>query len=72
MSSSKSRRGLTRVGGAGVEQRVRVGDELQLSVQVGQQAAGHSHVHLAVTFDFHPVHLGRDVQGSQRGADVDL
>lgn len=55
-----------------MEQRVGVGDKLQLSVQVGQQAAGHSHVHLTVAFDFHPSHLGRHVQGSQSGTDVDL
>lgn len=72
MSSSQSGRGLTRVGGAGVEQCVGVGDKLQLSVQVSEQAAGQRHVHLAVAFDLHAVHLGRHVQGSQRGADVDL
>lgn len=55
-----------------MKQRVCVGDELQLSVQAEQEAAGQGHVHLAVTFDFHPVYLRCHIQRSQRGSDVYL
>lgn len=63
---------LTCVRRAGVEQRVGVGDKLQLAVQVGQQAAGQTHVHLTVTFDSHPVHLRCHVQRPQSSSDVYL
>ena len=64
--------GLTCVRCAGVKQRVCVGDKLQLSVQVRQEAAGQSHVHLAITFNSHPVYLCCHVQWPQRGSDVYL
>ena len=64
--------GLTCVSCARVEQRVCVGDKLQLSVQVEQDAARQGHVHLAVTFDFHAVYLRCHIQRSQRGSDVYL
>lgn len=63
---------LTCVCGARVEQCVCVGDKLQLSVQVRQEAAWQSHVHLAVTFDFHPICLRCHIQRSQRGSDIYL
>lgn len=69
---NKNNESLTHVCGAWVEQRVCVGDKLQLSVEVGQQAARHSHVHLAIAFDFHPIHLRRHVQGSECGGDIYL
>lgn len=65
-------RGLTCVHCAGVEQCVCVGDKLQLSVQVQQDAAGQRHVHLTVTFDFHSIYLCCHIQRSQRGSDVYL
>lgn len=55
-----------------MEQRVCVGDKLQLSVQVWQEAARQRHVHLAVTFDFHHVYLRCNIQRPQRGTDVYL
>lgn len=64
--------GLTCVRRARVEQCVCVGDELQLSVQVGQDAAGQSHVHLTVTFDLHAVDLSCHVQRPQSRTDVHL
>lgn len=63
---------LTCVYSTRVEKRVCVGDKLQLSVQVWQKAARQSHVHLAVTFDFHPIHLCCHVHRSQRGTDIYL
>lgn len=55
-----------------MEQRVRVGDELQLAVQVRQAAARQGHAHFTVAFDLHAVHLRRHVQRPQGGGDVYL
>lgn len=65
-------RGLTCVCSAGVKQCVCVGDKLQLSVQVRQEATRQNHVHLTITFDFHPVYVCCHIQRSQRGSDVYL
>lgn len=65
-------RRLTCVCSAGVKQCVCVGDKLQLSVQVRQEATRHSHVHLTIPFDFHPVYVCSHIQRSQGGSDVYL
>lgn len=64
--------GLTHVRRARVEERVRVGDELQLSVQVGQAGTGKGHAHLTVASHLHAVHVCGHVQRPQSGGDVHL
>lgn len=64
--------GLTRVRCARVEQRVRVGDELQLSVQVRQAGAGKGHEHLTVAPHLHAIHVGGHVERPQSGGDGHL
>lgn len=64
--------GLTRVRCARVEQRVRVGDELQLPVQVLQAGARKAHAHFAVASHLHAVHVRGHVQRAQSGGDVYL
>lgn len=56
--------GLTCVCSAGVKQGVGVGDKLQLSIQVQQDTAWQSHVHLAITFDFYCVNICCHIQSS--------
>lgn len=63
---------LTRVGCARVEQRVGVGDELQLAVEAGQAGAGKAHAHLAVASHRHAVHVRGHVQRPQGGGEVYL
>lgn len=55
-----------------MEQRVGVGDKLQLSVQVGQARAGKGHARLPVASHLHAVHVRGHVQRPQSGGDVDL
>lgn len=64
--------GLTHVRRARVEECVCVGDELQLSVQVGQAGTGKGHAHLTVASHLHSIHVRGHVQRPQSGGDVHL
>lgn len=56
----------------GMEDRVGVGDKLQLPVEVVQLGSGHSEMHFPLPFHLDPVHFSSYVQGAQSSCQIDL